>query len=176
MKITLFTSNQPRHVGLINKLSKISKKIYVIQECHTISPGVNSGLIKKTPIMKTYFENVLKAENKYFGSVHFLRSNVLNLSISSGDLNNLSQSILQEALKSDLYIVFGCSYIKGWLVEFLIKNNAINLHMGVSPYYRGSACNFWALYDKNQIMLVQLFINYLEELMMVIFYFIQCQF
>ncbi|MDP6174409.1 MAG: hypothetical protein QGF09_09605, partial [Rhodospirillales bacterium] len=24
---------------------------------------------------------------------------------------------------------------------------ALNIHMGVSPYYRGNSCNFWPLYD-----------------------------
>ncbi|MBT2282001.1 hypothetical protein J7E78_00305 [Paenibacillus polymyxa] len=30
-----------------------------------------------------------------------------------------------------------------------MKNKAINIHMGVSPYYRGNSCNFWAMYDGN---------------------------
>ncbi len=29
------------------------------------------------------------------------------------------------------------------------KQKAINIHAGVSPYYRGTDCNFWALYDDN---------------------------
>jgi len=29
----------------------------------------------------------------------------------------------------------------------LVNRRAINIHMGLSPYYRGTACNFWALYD-----------------------------
>ena len=28
-----------------------------------------------------------------------------------------------------------------------MSKRAINIHMGLSPYYRGSSCNFWALYD-----------------------------
>jgi methionyl-tRNA formyltransferase len=43
--------------------------------------------------------------------------------------------------------VFGSSFIKGELIDFLVENKAINIHMGLSPYYRGSSCNFWALYD-----------------------------
>ena len=31
----------------------------------------------------------------------------------------------------------------------MLKNKAINIHAGVSPFYRGTACNFWALYDGN---------------------------
>ena len=34
--------------------------------------------------------------------------------------------------------------------------------MGISPYYRGSACNFWALYDKNP-QFVGATIHYLSE-------------
>ena len=57
--------------------------------------------------------------------------------------------MLSDFLKSDLYIVFGGSFIKGPLADFLVKNKAINIHMGISPYYRGTDCNFWALYDNN---------------------------
>ena len=35
------------------------------------------------------------------------------------------------------------------MAAFLIEKKALNIHMGVSPYYRGTACNFWALYDNN---------------------------
>ena len=52
-------------------------------------------------------------------------------------------------LDSDLYIIFGSSFIKGDLIDFLIEKKAINIHMGVSPYYRGADCNFWALNDNN---------------------------
>jgi len=30
-----------------------------------------------------------------------------------------------------------------------MDRSALNIHMGTSPYYRGSSCNFWALYDGN---------------------------
>jgi methionyl-tRNA formyltransferase len=33
------------------------------------------------------------------------------------------------------------------LIDFLLEHKALNIHMGLSPYYRGSSCNFWALYD-----------------------------
>ena len=48
-----------------------------------------------------------------------------------------------------MYIVFGSSYIKSDLVDYLISKKAINIHMGISPYYRGTDCNFWALFDNN---------------------------
>ena len=46
MKITLLTSNKRRHISLINQLSKVSKKLYVIQEYSKIFPGVDQKIIK----------------------------------------------------------------------------------------------------------------------------------
>ena len=68
--------------------------------------------------------------------------------MKAGDLNSVPMEMLDPALHSDAYVVFGASYIKGKLCDELVSRRALNIHMGVSPYYRGSSCNFWALYDK----------------------------
>ena len=151
MKITLFTSNKNRHNYLINLLSEVSDELFVIQECGTILPGIIPGHYQASPIMKKYFENVNNAQSKLFGNsyINNKNKNIKILSMLSGDLNHCSMNLLSDFLKSDIYIVFGSSYIKGELVDFLVKQKAINIHAGVSPYYRGTDCNFWALYDEN---------------------------
>ena len=151
MKITLFTSNKNRHNYLINLLSEVSDELYVIQECSTIFPGIVPGNYQASPTMKKYFENVNNAQFKLFGNsyVNDKKKNIRLLPMLSGDLNQCSINLLSNFLKSDVYVVFGSSYIKGELVDFLIKQKAINIHAGVSPYYRGTDCNFWALYDGN---------------------------
>ena len=151
MKITLFTSNKNRHNYLINLLSGISDELYVIQECNTIFPGIIPGHYQASPTMKKYFEYVSNAQYKLFGNsyVNNKKKNIKILPMVSGDLNHCSMKLLSNFLKSDVYVVFGSSYIKGELVDFLVKQKAINIHAGVSPYYRGTDCNFWALYDDN---------------------------
>lgn len=149
MKITLFSSNQARHISLAKELGKIADEVFFVSEVNTVFPGEVADFFKKSDIMQHYFGKVIEAEKKVFGDIGFLPENVRSLSIKSGDLSFLKWQQLQAALKSDIYIVFGASYIKGWLADFLIENNALNIHMGVSPYYRGSSCNFWALYDDN---------------------------
>jgi len=148
MKITVFTSNQPRHLAFVRRLSAISTQTYAILECNTVFPGLVSDFFNKSDVMREYFQNVMRAEKTLYGDVQFLPSNTRTLSIKSGDLNRLSYEALKDALSSDVYIVFGASYIRDWLVDFLVQHKAINIHMGVSPYYRGSSCNFWALYDE----------------------------
>ena len=151
MKITLFTSNKNRHNYLINLLSEVSDELYVIQECGTIFPGIVRGHYQVSPTMKKYFKNVSNAQSHLFGNsfVNNKKKNIKILPMLSGDLNQCSMNLLSDFLKSDVYVVFGSSYIKGELVDFLVKQKAINIHAGVSPYYRGTDCNFWALYDDN---------------------------
>lgn len=151
MRITLFTSNKNRHNYLINLLSKISDETFVVQECGTIFPGVVPGHYETSEIMEEYFKKVNDAQFKLFGNSHVNTSkrNIKILPMIFGDLNKCSLNYLSDFLKSDIYIVFGSSYIKGALIDFLLKQKAINIHMGVSPYYRGTDCNFWALYDDN---------------------------
>ncbi len=148
MKITVFTGNQVRHIALINALAQVAEQVYVVQECKTIFPGIVDDITPKSSIMETYFGYVQEAEKKVFGKLCFLGDKIKTLAIKNGDLCHLTVNDISEIKNSDYYIVFGASYIKGSLFDFLLEHHAINIHIGVSPYYRGSACNFWALYDR----------------------------
>ena len=149
MKITVFTSNQPRHIYLLNQLSSISDSCHAIIGSNTLFPGQSDGFFKKSNIMQRYFSKVLKSEEKFFGGPAFLKNKINALLMKSSDLNMLEKKILEPSLNSDIYIVFGATYIKGWLADELVRRRTINLHMGISPYYRGSSCNFWACYNKD---------------------------
>lgn len=147
MKITILTSNQPRHLALIERMSVLADEVYAVMECKTNFPGQVADRIPKSPVMEAYFSRVTQAEREVFGGLRFLPSNVAVLPIRSGDLNYIDIEVLAPALASDYFIVFGASYIKGALGKVLVQHRAVNIHMGVAPYYRGNSCNFWALYD-----------------------------
>ncbi len=149
MNITVFTSNQPRHIYLLNQLSSIADKCYAIIGSHTLFPGRSESFFRKSDIMQNYFHNVQMSEKKFFGGPRFIEGNINSLLIKSTDLNLLERKSLEPALNSDIFIVFGATFIRGWLADELVERKAINLHMGISPYYRGSSCNFWACYNKN---------------------------
>ena len=149
MKVTIFSSNQSRHLNLALEFSKVCDQVFFVSEVNTVFPGQIQDFFKKSLVMQTYFQNVINSEKNIFGDIRFLPKNVRTLAVKLGDLNKLNKMQIYEALDSDMYIVFGSSYIKGWLIDFLVEHGAINIHMGLSPYYRGSSCNFWALYDNN---------------------------
>ena len=148
MKIALFTSNQPRHQYLARRLSEIAKELWLIQECNTVFPGLVADFFKNSDVMQKYFSHVIAAEAEVFGSVGFLGSNIRSMALKMGDLNRLPLSTFEKALTADVIIVFGASFIRTPLVDELVKRRALNIHMGISPLYRGSSCNFWAMYDR----------------------------
>ena len=90
-----------------------------------------------------------KRPRKIIWKNYITANNLKLLSIKEGDINKCSLSYLKDFLKSDIYIVTGSSFIKGELADFLIEKKALSIHMGLAPYYRGTDCNFWALFDNN---------------------------
>ena len=145
MTVTVFTRDSARHIALVNKLATVTNAVHAVIE--SSPPSVNTP--PKSPVMTEYFSRVQQAEDHIFGSSITLDSRVNAQLITPGQLNQLASQQLQAALETDDVVVFGSSYIKGWLADALIEKNAINLHMGISPQYRGAACNFWALFDNN---------------------------
>lgn len=160
MKITIFTGNSNRHKFLIKVLKKY--ELFIIQEEKEFS-YLNSNKNKKNLIETNYFRKVKKAEQLIFGRLSLNKNNFKQrMKLRYKELSNLKLKSVKNFLKSDLYIVFGSSIIRGDLLNFLIKKKCINIHMGVSPFYRGTNCNFWATYDKN-FHLIGSTIHYLHK-------------
>ena len=147
MNITLITSDQIRHNYLVNLLSNIATKLNVIQEKKIFFSNQN----KISNLMKNYFLKVDEAQKKIFGNtaIDKKNKNIKLLSLENKKLEKCSLNFLSDFLNSDIFIVFGSSFIKKDLVNFLIDHKALNIHLGISPYYRGTDCNFWALFDNN---------------------------
>ncbi len=109
MKITLFTSYKQRHNYLINLLSTVCEKIYVIQELDEDSKKFIPSKYSNNKLMQKYFDEVKKAQTKYFGDTQIdLSSEKIKIQkILSGSLNSYSKNFFSEFLNSDVYIVFG---------------------------------------------------------------------
>lgn len=147
MNITVFTSNQPRHMALLERLCGVADTVNAIMECGTLFPGHVEGFFHKSEVMQRYFREVQRAETEVFGRPRLARAGLRVLPMARGDLGHMDMQAFGPALDADLFVVFGASYIKGALANHLLARHALNIHMGISPAYRGSSCNFWALYD-----------------------------
>ena len=70
-----------------------------------------------------------------------------NLTIPKGTINEPKylEQILK--LKPDMLVSYGCSLIRSdMLSEF--RGRFLNVHLGLSPYYRGVGTNFWPLVNE----------------------------
>lgn len=91
--------------------------------------------------MARYWQRVRDAERATFPDV-ISRLPEPPLELRPGEL---SQTELPwSVLDCDQFVVFSASYITGPLCDLLMAKGALNLHVGISPEYRGSAPNFWA--------------------------------
>lgn len=149
MRITVFTSDRPRHIALINRLSKVAQSVFVVQECDTAFSKKAKNFFEKSEAIRKYFSKLEEAENRVFGDVRLVSGNVTRLTIKTGDLNAVDLNLLEPCFQSDVFLVFEASYIVSPLVDILIEKKAVNVHMGILPYYSGSLSNFWALRDGN---------------------------
>ena len=147
MNITVFTSNRPRHLALVHDLTRIADEVHAVIETSTVFPGRVPDFVKQSKAMQQYFTRVIAAEEEVFGTPRFVSDKIRPLVLKMGDLNLIDLDILTPCLRADEYVVFGSSYIQGPLLDVLVARKACNIHMGTSPYYRGSSCNFWACYD-----------------------------
>jgi methionyl-tRNA formyltransferase len=67
--------------------------------------------------------------------------------VPAGEINDPVWAQQMWEADVQLVAVFGSSILRSpWLERF--SGTMVNLHLGLSPYYRGSGTNFWPLYDE----------------------------
>ena len=72
---------------------------------------------------------------------------------------NVVENIIKK--NPDLLVCYGSSLIKSKLLEFF-KDRFLNIHLGLSPYYRGSGTNVWPLIN-NQPQMVGATFMHIDE-------------
>jgi methionyl-tRNA formyltransferase len=58
------------------------------------------------------------------------------------DINSPEVVSLVQEINPTVLLVYGTSVIKDRVLN-LAQDICFNIHTGISPYYRGSACTFW---------------------------------
>ncbi len=145
MKVVVFTSSNLRHKAfakrVFNSKSLVVEKIFLEKE-----QSINNVLIsnEKSVFLKEHLFLRQIAEKDFF-DWYVNYDNQCESIVSEVDRNWFSTieclEIMQQ-INPDLIMVYGTTIIKGELIR-LFKRKIINLHLGLSPYYRGSGTNFF---------------------------------
>ena len=149
-KIGILTSDMLRHRYMVNKLSNIFDIEFIFSEKkqdsfnHKIFAEKNSNLLITKHMQE--FEQTEKKHLSSNASEWKINKNTKLYNIDSGNIN--SDEVKQKIIKSsvDVIAVYGTSLLKSNILN--IKKTFINIHLGLSPYYKGMACTFWPFYNK----------------------------
>jgi Formyl transferase len=138
MKILCITACSRRHHALVRRLTELGP-VDVIGE---VPPERKI----EGPAMAEYYRRMDEAEEAVFPhptGLIYIKGATLELACNMGAASEWNGDLEPY----DRIVTYGCSWLRPPLVDRLIAKEAINLHAGVAPEYRGTACNFWALYD-----------------------------
>ena len=138
MRLVVFTANQPRHVAFVESLQKAGHDLIAI----FVEP--KSILKPTTPALLSHWRRMRNAELEIFGDKLLIEAPVM--AVRPGEISACVQAAAF-AYAADRVVVFSASWIRSPLLEAVQSRQSLNLHMGIAPSYRGSACNFWAEYD-----------------------------
>lgn len=97
----------------------------------------------ESPLRRRHLAQREQSEKDFFGL--FVETSPDNSNpewISRGEINSEQRVGEIINLNPDLIIAYGCSIIKAPLLD-AFEGRILNVHLGLSPYYRGSGTNFW---------------------------------
>ncbi|MEK7185462.1 MAG: formyltransferase family protein [Patescibacteria group bacterium] len=148
MKLAILTSNQLRHYYFADSLAQHFETVGLVLEEKKRDPSTKGRGTDLDSQVKKYFANRSRSEEEYFGS-HGVIHNIMpdrTILLSAGTINENWVVDRIVSWGADCLAVFGSSILgNGIITRF--PGRIFNMHLGLSPYYRGSGTNFWPLYE-----------------------------
>lgn len=143
--LVIITGDQLRHHYFIHQLHAHFDVRGVV--CETVFQPKIEGDARDIDDLQRHFEERVEAEIRYFEADRTLAlDDERLLRIPKGDANSDAVYEWITALKPAYLILYGSSIIRERLLT-VFEGRVINMHLGLSPYYRGSGTNFWPLVE-----------------------------
>jgi folate-dependent phosphoribosylglycinamide formyltransferase PurN len=153
MRVALVINDSLRHKFYANTIIDNFDVIGVIEtERDYYMEAKRSGDIEleyegdDVELMRWHFDLRYNTEVEYFGDHSDIRRTIpAYIKLYRHELNTPIASSFLFGLEPDVVLVYGGPLIKTKLLS-ACPNYTINLHAGLSPWYRGAATLFWPLY------------------------------
>lgn len=141
LRIAIFTSSEPRHKFYVSQIASKHDVVSVVIEKKR--DALSSGnTLQGADLMAEHLGDFRKTERRLLGSAPDFP--VPALEVPTGFIN--SELVVEELAfkKPEIVLFFGTSIVND-LILSVPPHRFLNLHLGLSPYYRGTATNFWPL-------------------------------
>jgi methionyl-tRNA formyltransferase len=145
-RIALLTSDNRRHRWVAARLAEVAEVACVISE---VKPPQGESATGAVPTeIAEYFASRCQAEERWFRDVPELYSNIAHrvLEFLWQGVNSGEAFELLREVEVDRVFLFGSSIVRDPILSHF-RGRIVNMHLGLSPYYRGSSTNFWPLVD-----------------------------
>lgn len=142
MRAIVLTSTMRRHQFVANRLGDSLDVAGVWQEQKSFAPMKYAASPDDETVIGRHFEARDLSEERYFADHASLRAPGRRL--PPGGCNDVGEIDAMRQLEPDVVLVFGTSLLKQPLID-TFPGRIINIHLGLSPYYRGAGTNFWPL-------------------------------
>lgn len=149
MRILLFSGSHSRHVYVHKQLIKnfnIAGIVTMTRESQSPEPPLDLNRTDKNNFIR-HFKERNEVEISTYGNLtnHFYADEAPTLKINPDELNSIKVLNFIKNLKADVCFIFGVNLILNPIINNLPKYT-FNLHLGLSPWYKGSATLFWPFY------------------------------
>lgn len=143
-RIVMLTSNNVRHRAAAQRLARKTNMVGIVSE-GKIPLVAGSELLSEADqlVRKQHFSERDAVERQFFGADVAFPDTRLH-EIQQGTINAPSVLDWIQQQNPDLIVLYGTGLVKPPLLSFY-DNRIINIHLGLSPYYRGAGTNFWPL-------------------------------
>jgi len=136
MRVAVLTSTSLRHRYF---LQTAAAAFDVRAALHQAKKGAYDAVQKDSLVVAQHFRRIAEAEQAEFTPV---LKDTEALMHTVADINDPTLVKRVREVGVELVLLFGTTILKPrWLRTF--PNRIVNLHLGLAPYYRGSATLFW---------------------------------
>ena len=149
MKILIISGNHSRHLYIHKAVLQSGYECAaIVMEREDIVPKPpEKTLLRDAKNFNLHFKERFYKEKKAFGDLNpdDVFKDILVKKCKPEHLNSIEMSKFVNEFSPDIAFIFGVDIIKDPLMRSL-PNIKVNLHLGLSPWYKGSATLFWPFY------------------------------
>lgn len=146
-RIVILTGSELRHTFLRTALAAGTG----IEVARSWCEGIENTLVDLMAApdvsaeQKAHIAARARSEEDFFGAfVRMIPDRSHPIRVPRGGINEPACAEAMVALRPNLILAYGCSLVREPLLS-AFPGRFLNVHLGLSPYYRGTGTNFWPL-------------------------------
>jgi len=149
MRAILLTSTFRRHLFVANTVAAGCDLAGVWQEEKTFRPERYALGAADEAVIRRHFAARDESEARYFAADSSLRvaPGAVHRTVAAGGCSDPAEVSLMAAVRPDVVLVFGTGILREPVLS-AFDGRILNIHLGLSPYYRGAGTNFWPLVNR----------------------------